>query len=135
MWEPLHPGKRIRGPTAVLALWLVLSACAGGQDASEPQDPTLVAAGRQLYAAACAACHGPDLRGTSQGPSLLSEIYRPGHHADIAFQLAVQRGVPQHHWSFGNMAPITGLTEVDVSAIVAFVRETQRTEGFEDYPP
>jgi hypothetical protein len=33
------------------------------------------------------------------------------------------------------MPPIDGLTPEDVEAIVAFVRETQRIEGFESYPP
>jgi hypothetical protein len=30
---------------------------------------------------------------------------------------------------------VPGLTPEDVTAIVAFVRENQRIEGFESYPP
>jgi hypothetical protein len=33
------------------------------------------------------------------------------------------------------MAPVEGLTLDDVTAIIAFVREQQRIEGFEPYPP
>ena len=98
------------------------------------QDPQLVAAGADLYAAACASCHGEDLRGTDRGPSHLSEVYEPSHHADAAFLLAVRRGMA-HHWSFGPMPPTEGLADADVEAIVAFVRDAQRREGFEPYPP
>jgi hypothetical protein len=66
---------------------------------------------------------------------LLSEVYEPSHHADAAFLLAVQRGVSEHHWPFGDMPAVEGVDEAQVAAIVAFVRETQRTEGFERYPP
>jgi len=33
------------------------------------------------------------------------------------------------------MPPVEGLTEEDVEAIIAFVRQSQREEGFEPYPP
>lgn len=120
------------------ALLVVVSACGGttGDDTGiEPQDSELVATGADLYAANCASCHGEDLRGTDQGPSHLSRVYEPSHHADGAFQLAVLIGSRQHHWDFGNMPPVEGLSEGDVDAIVAFVRENQRLEGFEPYPP
>ena len=99
------------------------------------QDPTLVAEGDVLYQASCAACHGSDLRGTDIGPSHLSVVYQPGHHSDAAFILAARNGVRSHHWQFGNMAPVEGLSDADLESIVAFVRESQRTSGFEPYPP
>ena len=125
---------------SVVALWafVALSACSGSgpaDGASEPSDPALISAGSELYAEACAACHGADLRGTDRGPSHLSEVYESGHHADASFLLAVRRGVVAHQWSFGPMLPIEGLSDSDVEAIVAFVRDTQRREGFEPYPP
>jgi len=97
------------------------------------QDPEMVETGAGLFAANCAGCHGADVRGTDLGPSLLSEVYEPGHHADGAFQVAVQRGVPAHHWEFGDMPPIPGLSPDEVATIIAFVRDRQRTEGFEPY--
>lgn len=100
-----------------------------------PQNSALVAAGEPLYQSNCAACHGSDLRGTAVGPSQLSIVYEPNHHGDAAYLLAVRNGVRQHHWPFGDMAPIPGLSDEDLEAIVAFVREQQRLNGFEPYPP
>jgi mono/diheme cytochrome c family protein len=121
----------------VVTLSLLVAACGGGSAEAEipTQDPDLVAAGADLYAANCAECHGTDLRGTDKGPSHLSEVYEPNHHADGAFLFAVHAGSRAHHWSFGDMPPIEGLSTEDVEAIVAFVREQQRIEGFEPYPP
>jgi len=99
------------------------------------QDASLVAAGEPLYQASCAECHGADLRGTAIGPSHLSIVYEPNHHGDAAFALAISNGVRQHHWPFGDMAPVPGLSERDVEAVIAFVREQQRINGFEPYPP
>lgn len=119
----------------VLTLLATVVACGSSEPAEiTPADPELVEAGADLYAANCAECHGTDLRGTDQGPSFLSEVYEPGHHGDGAFLVAVLGGVRPHHWDFGAMPPVEGLTEEDVEAIVALVRERQRTEGFESYP-
>ena len=119
-------------------LGIVVAACGGSEDtpAGIPvQNSDLVAAGDVLYQANCAACHGNDLRGTDKGPSHLSVVYVPGHHGDLAFVVAARAGVRAHHWDFGNMAPVEGLSDDDLTAIIAFVRETQRIEGFEPYPP
>jgi len=117
---------------------LLLAACgpATVEGAEIPiQDPGLVAAGEPLYVTNCAECHGEDLRGTDLGPSHLSIVYEPNHHSDGAFTVAVLAGTPQHHWPYGAMEPVEGLSDEDIAAIVAFVRETQRIEGFEAYPP
>lgn len=119
-------------------LGIVVAACGRSEDtpAGIPvQNSDLVAAGDVLYQANCAACHGSDLRGTDKGPSHLSVVYVPGHHGDLAFVVAARAGVRAHHWDFGNMAPVEGLSDDDLTAIIAFVRETQRIEGFEPYPP
>lgn len=125
-----------RFSTLAVLLFAILAGCSGGAETGiAPQDPDLVRAGGELYLANCAECHGAELRGTGQGPSLLSKVYEPDHHGDGAFLLAVMRGVRPHHWGFGPMLPVEGLTTDDVGAIVAFVRESQRIEGFEPYPP
>ena len=111
------------------------SATTAGDTGIAPQDPELVLTGEELYQANCAECHGTDLRGTDKGPSHLSIVYEPNHHGDGAFLLAIQRGVRAHHWPFGDMAPVAGLTQDDTAAIIAFVREQQRLHGFEPYPP
>ena len=77
----------------------------------------------------CASCHGPNAAGTDKGPPLVHDIYNPGHHADAAFHLAVIRGVPRHHWRFGSMPPVPGVTKTEVTSIIAYVRELQVANG------
>lgn len=127
--------KRLALGAAIGALILGGCGAEASDDTMSEQDRDLVEVGSTLYAANCAECHGEDLRGTDKGPSHLSEVYEPGHHSDEAFLVAVALGVAPHHWNFGPMPPVEGLTEGDVEAIVAFVREAQRVEGFEPYPP
>jgi mono/diheme cytochrome c family protein len=93
------------------------------------RDQAAVAAGEEQFVASCAVCHGPDLLGSPTGPPLLVPTYAPNHHGDEAFQQAVAFGVPPHHWNFGPMAPIEGLSRDDVSQIVAYVRTMQEAEG------
>jgi mono/diheme cytochrome c family protein len=97
--------------------------------ASVERDPVLVAAGEALYVESCATCHGVDLTGTATGPPFLVPTYAPNHHGDEAFQRAVVAGVQPHHWNFGPMVPVEGLSRDDVSKIVAYVRSVQEAEG------
>ena len=130
--------QALRRFLAMAIVSLVLAGCSEPGTSGptvEAQDSQLVALGSRLYETKCAECHGSDLRGTDRGPSHLSIIYEPGHHSDFAFQQAVRFGSQQHHWSFGDMPPVEGLSDEDVVAITAFVRENQRTNGFEQYPP
>lgn len=86
--------------------------------------------GKVAFEAKCAACHGANAVGqTDVAPPLVHKIYEPSHHADEAFQRAVSLGVRQHHWPFGNMPPVEGLTRGDVTMIIAYVRELQRANG------
>ncbi len=86
--------------------------------------------GETAFNAKCAACHGPNAEGQEGvAPPLVHKIYEPSHHADMAFVLAAQNGVRAHHWRFGNMPPVEGLTRADVLNIVAYVRELQRENG------
>ena len=87
--------------------------------------------GKALFANHCAGCHGGDLKGSEKGPPLLHKIYEPSHHADAAFQLAVANGVRAHHWKFGDMAPVKGVTPDDVAHITAYVRAEQRKVGIQ----
>jgi len=85
--------------------------------------------GREVFESNCAQCHGPEAGGTPQGPPLIHKIYEPNHHADAAFLLAVQRGVRQHHWSFGNMPPQPQVGRAGATAIISYIREVQRANG------
>ena len=115
----------------LLAATAVLAACGpapvaktgGGTEAGVNLD------GQGLYAANCARCHGGDLKGTQQGPPFLHAVYARGHHGDAAFAIAVKNGVRAHHWNFGPMLPVPGLTDQQIALIVAFVRAEQEAVG------
>lgn len=85
--------------------------------------------GRFLYQQNCASCHGATLKGSDKGPPFLHRVYVPSHHSDLAFQLAVKNGTRAHHWQFGDMKPVPGLTPDDVAHITAYVRAEQRKAG------
>jgi len=85
--------------------------------------------GARLFAANCASCHGQGGRGTEQGPPLMHRIYEPGHHDDLSFYRAVAIGSHQHHWNFGDMPPVAGISPEDTSHIIAYVRQEQRRVG------
>ncbi len=86
--------------------------------------------GSRVFAANCAACHGDQVGGIDgAGPPLIHKIYEPGHHGDMSFVLAAKRGVTSHHWPFGNMAPIDGITDAEIAMVITFVRTVQRENG------
>ena len=86
--------------------------------------------GQLGYEAKCAACHGANAAGQDGvAPPLVHMIYEPSHHGDEAFQRAAELGVQGHHWPFGNMPAVEGLTRGDVTMIIAYIRELQRANG------
>ena len=86
-------------------------------------------AGKRVFNAHCALCHGPNASGTNLGPPLVHKIYEPGHHQDFTIQSAVRNGVPAHHWQFGNMPPVPTVSDEDVPNIICYIRELQRANG------
>ncbi|WP_298855670.1 cytochrome c [uncultured Ruegeria sp.] len=88
------------------------------------------AIGQRIFDTACAACHGSNAVGVEgAGPPLIHIIYEPSHHADESFQRAVAMGVRSHHWQFGDMPPVEGLTRGDVAMVIDYIREIQRANG------
>ena len=86
--------------------------------------------GKRTYEANCAACHGRNAAGQEGvAPPLVHVIYERGHHGDESFRRAVALGVRAHHWGFGDMAPVEGLSRRDVAGVVAYIRELQRANG------
>ena len=89
-------------------------------------------AGKAVYDAKCANCHGTNAAGVDgKGPPLVHKIYEPGHHGDFAFVRAVTQGARQHHWTFGDMEPVKGVSEADTNRILVYVRELQRANGID----
>ena len=86
--------------------------------------------GQTAYQASCAACHGINAVGQDGvAPPLVHKIYEPGHHGDESFQRAAAQGVQAHHWRFGNMPAVEGITRGEVTLIIAYIRELQRANG------
>lgn len=91
----------------------------------------MAALGATAFAKNCASCHGDNAAGSETGPPLVHVIYEPGHHGDGAFYLAAMKGVRAHHWRFGDMPPVEGVSEAQVAGIVAYIRTLQRANGIE----
>ena len=87
--------------------------------------------GAALFASHCAVCHGPAAVGTAQGPPLVHRIYEPSHHGDDAFFRAVREGVQSHHWQFGAMPPVVGVSDEELGHIIAYVRALQKASGID----
>lgn len=120
-------------PPIVAALLII--GCSDN-DATDPTAPDAAAdpagsVGADVYADSCASCHGADLRGTDKGPSQLSIVYEPNHHPDDAYRSAIANGAPQHHWTFGDMPAVEGLSNEEIEAVIAFIRAEQARQGFE----
>lgn len=91
--------------------------------------PSELRAGEALYNQYCANCHGPQTTGTDKGPPFLDPVYNPSHHPDQAFLLAPKVGVHAHHWQFGDMPPVEGITDEETAQIVPYIRWLQQQVG------
>ncbi len=87
-------------------------------------------AGEKAFNARCADCHGVNAAGQAGvAPPLIHKIYEPSHHGDASFARAARLGAPAHHWPFGNMPPVDGITDGEIAAIVTYLRAVQRYNG------
>ncbi len=138
-----HHSRRIilRGFAGFLC-WFVIGCSENGTSAGESSAPASIAQisvekdvptefkdGEEKFNASCSPCHGTQATGSAQGPPLVHKIYEPSHHADFAFQRAAAQGVKAHHWKFGNMPKIEGVTADDVTQIIGYIRWLQRQAG------
>jgi len=85
--------------------------------------------GARVFAENCVACHGTHAAGTEIGPPLVHKYYRPAHHGDGSFRIAVANGVRAHHWGFGDMPPQPQLTMAEAEKVIAYIRALQRANG------
>lgn len=132
---PVSMRETLSMPLSVLGLTLGLYAMAAC-DSSQPKPaagggtvPAELQAGEAKFNAHCSACHGAQAAGTQQGPPLVHKIYEPNHHGDAAFLRAAEFGVKAHHWEFGNMPKIEGVSSADVEQIIRYIRWLQRQAG------
>lgn len=103
---------------------------AGGKPATATSVSTNNAGrGASLFVKNCASCHGWEAEGSNKGPALIHRTYEPSHHDNDAFYRAVQQGVQSHHWQFGNMPPVTGVSNDEIALIISHVRAKQVANG------
>ena len=88
--------------------------------------PFSLAKGQVLYEKYCSSCHGLQLDGTDEGPPLVHPFYKPSHHGDKSFYRAALQGTKQHHWNFGDMKPVEGMTRKKMDSLVPYVRYYQQ---------
>jgi len=100
-----------------------------GQSDGSVQVPFQLAKGKYLFEKNCSTCHGKDLNGTKQGPPFVHRFYKPSHHGDGAFYRAALKGVTAHHWPYGNMPPVKGMTERKLKSIIAYIRFYQKQKN------
>jgi len=119
-----------------IGVWLLMLGLLVACDSSQPKQavgggpmPAEFQVGETKFNANCAVCHGKQAAGTDHGPPLVHKIYEPNHHGDPAFQRAAANGVKAHHWEFGDMPKIGGVTPEDVDQIVKYVRWLQTQAG------
>jgi len=97
-----------------------------------PAEPELTPAlrlGKMGYDVYCASCHGKTAGGTDKGPTFINAVYHPGHHADGSFKIAAKRGARAHHWRFGDMKPVEGVTDAQLDGIIKYIRAVQKANG------
>lgn len=122
----------LRAPTAArtlaaICVLVTLGACA----ADEGSGATAAADGQEAFERYCISCHGAEAQGTDQGPPLVHIVYEPSHHSDDAFRSAAREGVTPHHWDFGPMPPVAGISDEEIDAVITYVRGLQREAGIE----
>ena len=120
----MKSGVLILSVLAVLPFLILACGSQQQEDGAQQQQD-----GAQPFADNCARCHGAMADGTDTGPPLVHRLYEPGHHADFAFQSAAKNGVIAHHWDFGDMPPVAGVSEDEVTQIIAYIRDLQREGG------
>ncbi len=88
-----------------------------------------LAKGETLFLQYCMVCHGKDAKGAVMGPPLVHRYYAPNRHSDAAFYLAVEQGVRQYLWKFGDMKPMQGFRREEVTFMLRYVRDLQKKAG------
>ncbi len=130
-WQILQPSPEPQGHSMVPPDTSNIEIGAPIADVQVPAELSVNASiGMRAFDEYCAACHGANAAGQNGvAPPLVHKIYEPSHHSDEAFQSAAKNGVGAHHWDFGNMPPVSGLTRGEVQFIATYVRELQRENG------
>lgn len=107
-------------------LLLASIACFSGGSSAQVEVPFEYGLGMSLYQDNCGSCHGAWGDGGEQGPPLMHKLYVPSHHGDEAFYRAALQGARAHHWKFGDMPPVEGISRRALDRIIPYIRWLQR---------
>lgn len=110
----------------ILTGMIFLSPLSAGAAKTDLNVPFKYALGKSLFSENCSQCHGTWGKGTDNGPPLMHKFYLPGHHGDKAFYRAALKGVRSHHWNFGDMPPVPGISNRALDKIVPYIRWLQK---------
>jgi len=111
------------------ALFIVSISLPVAAEKPESDVPFSLGLGQSLYQDNCSSCHGVWGDGSDKGPALMHKLYIPSHHGDEAFYRAAMKGVQAHHWPFGDMPPVPGISKRAMDRIIPYVRWLQREKG------
>ncbi len=114
---------------AIAVFLLVAPGDPGGGAVVIPELSDSGARGQVAFGRYCASCHGAKADGTDKGPPLIDRLYHPGHHGDASFVAAARRGATGHHWRFGDMKPVAGVSDGELADLIGFIREVQHANG------
>jgi len=112
-----------------MGLFLLSASVPAASDATGFKVPFQYGLGKNLFETNCSSCHGPWGKGTEIGPPLMHRFYIPSHHDDTAFYRAALTGTKAHHWKFGDMKPVPGITRKKMDKIIPYVRWLQQQSG------
>ncbi|MCG6888824.1 MAG: cytochrome c [Gammaproteobacteria bacterium] len=112
-----------------VALAYLVSPVLSAADNPKFNVPFKLGLGQSLYEEKCSTCHGIWGDGSDKGPPLMHKLYLPSHHGDQSFYRAAMKGVQAHHWPFGDMPPVPGMTMRTMDKILPYVRWLQRENG------
>ena len=115
--------------TLVIFSFLMSSNAFAVTPSSSLKVPFKYALGKNLFEKNCSSCHGVNGGGTDKGPTFMHAFYKPNHHGDASFYRASINGVKAHHWNFGDMPPVEGISERTVGKIVPYIRWMQVQNG------
>jgi mono/diheme cytochrome c family protein len=99
------------------------------EDVRLPEMTPELSRGELNYGLRCGSCHGKNLIGTDKGPPFLHPVYHKGHHGDKSFYIASKQGAKAHHWNFGDMKPVEGITDAQIASILTYIRAVQAANG------
>ncbi|MBN1149427.1 MAG: cytochrome c, partial [Anaerolineales bacterium] len=122
-WDGSLSDEEVAALVSLLTQWdQVPSGAIPAPDRPAPVTEQSLALGGELYASNCARCHAAEGQGTPRAPALNVKSFLERTN-DVAMQQIITLGVP------GTAMPAWGdrLSEVDIQAIVGFIRAWEPT--------